>query len=82
MVLVRMRDEYARDMPAKGLERAEVRVNNVDPKPSVVERDSTIDEEHGAPLLQGEAIHADLTEAPEGADAQAAARFGAHPRRL
>jgi hypothetical protein len=82
VVLMGVGDENAGDTPAKGLERAEIGVNDVDPEAAMVERDATIDEEHPATLFEGEAVHAHLAEAPERTDAQGAARFGAHSGRL
>ena len=69
MVFMGVRHEDARDATSKRLERAEVGVNDVDPEAAAVERDAAVDEEHPAPLLEGEAIHADFAEPPERTDA-------------
>jgi hypothetical protein len=82
VIFVGVRDEDSCDAPAKGLERAEVRVNDVDAEAAMVEGDAAIDQEHPAALLEGKAVHADLAEAPERTDAQATARFASHPGRL
>ena len=49
----------------KRLERPEVRVDDVDAEPAVVERDAAVDEQHVAALLDGHAVHAHLAEAAE-----------------
>lgn len=82
VVLVGMGDEDPGDTASKRFERAEVGMDDVDPEPATVESHPTVDEEDPAALLERQAVHADLTEAPERADAQAAARFGAHSGRL
>ena len=76
VVLVAVRDDDAREALPEALERREIRVDDVDAEPAVVERDAAVDEQHVAALLDRHAVHADLAEAAERQHPQPGARVG------
>src|ERR1700683_319244 len=72
MVFISVRQDDAAH--AHLFERRKVGMDDVDPEAAVVERDSAVDEDGLAVLLQRERVHPDLAEPPERNDANCHAK--------
>ena len=68
VVFVTVGDHHAEELVDALLEVVEHRVDHVDATLTVGERNAAIDDQDAVGRLEGEAVHADLAESPEGYD--------------
>ena len=80
VVLVPVGEHHAADPVAPLEQVVETRVEDVDPEIAGGERDAAVDEHHLAVLLEGEAVHADLSEPAQGHEPERAS-FRLHAQR-